>query len=277
MRLSSRSYPHPVVGNRDDVPGAAFQAALDMTSDKEAVYLDATVKCSSKTINDLVKKKEASFVLHVECGNTLYRKVFDFHDGNYRAQIPSNNLNDSVEVNVFAKANRDISGYRVDAAHPDYGGVTFEIEKGDILAVGEGHIFYLDAPFDALSPIGSIMEIHEAHQDGDMPMQVDYNGPKIQIVLSKKDFADYKLLKINESLSVALTTTIVLPVLIEAIRIVQTDSDDDDLRWVRALRRRIEGMGLKPDGDSLQLAQDILELPLKRTFAAARMLAEGAS
>jgi hypothetical protein len=276
MRLSSRSYPHPVVGNRDDVPGAAFQAALEMTSDKEAVYLDATVKCSSKTINELVKKKDASFVLHVECSNTLYRKVFEFHDGSYRAQIPSDNLNDSVEVNVFAKANRDISGYRVDAAHADYGSVAFDVENGDILAVGEGHIFYLDAPFDALSPIGSIMEIHEAHQDGDMPMEVDYNGSKIQIVLSKRDFADYKLLKTNESLLVALTTTIVFPVLIEAIGIVK-DEGDDDLRWVRALRRRIESMGLNLDGDPFELAQDILELPVKRTFTAARMIAEGAS
>ncbi len=33
MRLSSRSYPYPVVGNRDDVPSLAFQAALDMSSD----------------------------------------------------------------------------------------------------------------------------------------------------------------------------------------------------------------------------------------------------
>jgi len=61
MRLSSRSYPHPVVGNRDDVPSAAFQAALEMTTDKEAIYLDVAVKCSSKTINDLVKKKDAQF------------------------------------------------------------------------------------------------------------------------------------------------------------------------------------------------------------------------
>lgn len=40
MKLSSRSYPHPVVGSRDDVPGAAFQSVLEMTTDKEAVYID---------------------------------------------------------------------------------------------------------------------------------------------------------------------------------------------------------------------------------------------
>lgn len=276
MRLSSRSYPHPVVGNRDDVPGAAFQAVLEMTTDKEAVYIDATVNCSSKTINDLVEKNDASLVLHVECGNTLYRRVFEFHNGPYRAQIPADNLNDSVEVNVFAKANRDISGYQVDASHPDYGSVTFDVENGDILAVGEGQVFYLDAPFDALSPIGSIMEIHEAQKEGDLPMQVDFNGPKIQIMLSKKDFADYKLLKTNEGLLVTLTTTIVLPVLIEAIRVLQDDCEDD-LRWVRALRRRIESAGLKLDDEPLELAQNILELPVKRTLSAARMLAEGTS
>src|SRR5256885_13049505 len=174
MRLTSRSYPHPVVANRDDVPGAAFQATIEMKTDKEAIYLDAGVNCSSKTINELVKKKDACFVMHVECGNTLYRHVFEFHENSYRAQISIDRLHDAVEVNVFARAARTISGYRVDGAHPDYGTVAFEVEKGDILAVAEGQIFYLDAPFDALTPIGSIMQIHEAQAEGDRPMQIDF-------------------------------------------------------------------------------------------------------
>jgi hypothetical protein len=276
MRLSSRSYPHPVVGNRDDVPGAGFQATLEMTTDKEMIYIDAVVKSSSKTINDLIKKKDASVVMHVECSNTLYRRAFEFHDGSYRAQIPVDSLNDAVEVNVFVRAARALSGYRVDAAHPDYGNATFDIEKSDILAVAEGQIFYLDAPFDALSPIGSIMEIHEAHEEGDRPMQVEFGVQKIVILLSKKDFADYKLLKSMEAMSVALTTTIVLPVLIEAIHIAQAESDDD-LRWVRALKRRVKAMELNLDDEPIEVAQKILELPVKRTLASARMLAGDAS
>jgi hypothetical protein len=277
MKLTSRSYPHPVVGNNDDVPGAAFQAALEMSTDKQAVYIDANIQCSSKTINQLLKKKDASLVLHVECSNTLFRKSFEFAEGQYRAQIPADSLNDSVEVNVFAKANRSFSGYRVEASHPDYGTVEFDIEKGNILAVAEGRVFYIDSKFDALSPIGSIMEIHEAHQDGDFPMRVDFNGPKIHIQLSKKDFADYKLLKATDGISLALSTTIVLPVLVEAIRQMREDLDDDQLRWVRALKSRIEGMNLKLDAEPLENAQLLLELPVKRTLGAARMYAEGAS
>jgi hypothetical protein len=274
MRLSERSYPHPVVGNRDDVPGAAFQAAVEMTTDKQAIYLDVTINCSSKTINDLIKKKDAQFVMHVECSNTLYRKAFEFEDAKYRLQIPIDNLNDAVEVNVFARATRAISGYRVDAAHPDYANVTFEVDKGDILAVADGNVFYLDAPFDALSPIGSIMQIQASHEAGDKPMQVQYSGPKIVIYLSKQDFADYKMLKsVSTDISIALSTTIVLPVLIKAIDQVR-ENDDDDLRWIRALKRRLEVLQLKIEDDSLEIAQKMLELPVKRTLASARMIAE---
>jgi hypothetical protein len=277
MKLSSRSYPYPVVGNRDDVPGAAFQAALEMTSDKQAVYLDAQIKCSSKTINDLVKKGDASFVIHVECSNTLFRKAFEFDEGTYRIQIPSDSLNDSVEVNVFTRAKKNLSGYRVDKAHSDYGNVAFMVEKGDILAVGDSHVFYVEAPFDALSPIGSIMQITETHKEGDQPMQVQYAGQKILVQLSKKDFADYKRLKTLEGVSAALTMGIVLPVLVDAIYSLQNGEQGDDLRWVRNLKRRIEDVGRKLSDDPLETAQRILELPLKRTLASAGKLSEADS
>lgn len=268
MRLSDRSFPYPVVGNRDDVPGAAFQATVEMTSDKQSVYLDASINCSSKTINNLVKKGDACFLLHVECSNTLFRRAFEFDETTHRIQIPSDRLNSAVEVNVFARATKDLSSYRVDGAHSDYGDVTFDLEKGDVLAVGDGQVFYVESNFDSLSRIGSIMQIHQG-QDLDMPMKVDYGREKILIYLSKKDFADYKALKGADNVLVPLTTAIVLPVLLQAIHIVK-DEPDDDLRWVRALRRRVENLGLTFDRDPLELAQLVLELPLKRAFATAR-------
>ncbi len=113
MRLSTRSYPHPVVGNRDDVPAAAFQANVEMTADKQTVYLDVSINSSSATVNQLIKEKHARYVLHVECSNTLFRRAYEFSGDSYRCAIPADNLNDAVEVNVFARAARNISEYRV--------------------------------------------------------------------------------------------------------------------------------------------------------------------
>jgi len=71
-------------------------------------------------------------------------------------------------------------------------------------------------------------------------------------------------------------TAIVLPVLIEAIHNLKENADDD-LRWVRALKRRMESLDLKTDDEPLELAQKLLELPVRRTLASTRMVAENAS
>src|SRR5258708_18546076 len=111
MKLSHRSYPHPVVGNADDVQDAAFQATIEMTTDKENIYLDVKPLCSSATLNKMIKSGVATFVTHVECSNTLFRRAFEFTEKEYRIKIPRNELNDDVEVNAFVRATKDIPGY----------------------------------------------------------------------------------------------------------------------------------------------------------------------
>src|ERR1700723_43234 len=274
MRLSIRSYPHPVVGNRDDVPGAAFQATVEMTTDKENIYLDVSVNCSSSTINRLLKDGEAVLVLHVECSNTMFRRAYEFRGSPFRCSIPKDNLNDAVEVNVFALAKRLLTRYRVDKAHEDYGDVRFSVDKANILAAGESQVFHVESDFDSMSRIGSIMQITEAPEEGEFPMRADFSADKIVIFLSKRDFAEYKQLKHNETVAGPITNSIVLPVLMEALHILK-QSDEEDCRWIGSIRRRIDDLQENLDSDFLVLAQKILELPLKRSLASARMLVEG--
>lgn len=279
MRLSDRSFPHPVLGNRDDVPDAAFQTTLQMTSDKQSVYVNAEVACSCKVLNTLLAAEKAKYVLHVECSNTLFRKAYEFSESPHRISIPADNLNGSVEVNVFVRANERIPEYHIPESHPDYADAVFDIRRGDILAVGQGEIFEIESNFDSLSRIGSIMQITEALRDGDIPMEPNFEGDKIVIFLSKTDFADYKMLKHHEHVCGPLTTTIVLPVLVEALHILKEENGglDDGRRWVRALTRRLEILGLNTDVEPLTLAQQILELPVKRALSSSRMLAEASS
>lgn len=280
MRLSARSYPHPVVGNRDDVPGSAFQSAIEVTTDKENIYLELTTACSADDLVDMIRSADAVYAVHVECSNTLYRAVFEFGESAKRIAIPSDNLNDVVEVNTFVIAKRAQATYRVAGAHPDYGDSFFEVGKGDILAVADGYVFSVESFFDALGRIGSIMQIVESPEDGDRAMVIDWNRDKITVVLAKPDFTDYKLLRGQDAVAAPLTCAIVLPVLTEALRMIAAgEIDDDTLRWARVLRARADALGreLTSSTDCLTLAQELLELPLRRALAAARQLAEAAS
>ncbi|MGH7953634.1 MAG: hypothetical protein ACREFE_17190, partial [Limisphaerales bacterium] len=103
---------------------AVAHAATSMQKSGQLWQLLTTVK----------KQVAAKQVVHVECSNTLFRRAYEFAESSKRISIPAENLNDAVEVNVFVRAQRDASGYSVDAAHSDYDGAKFQIQEGDILA-----------------------------------------------------------------------------------------------------------------------------------------------
>jgi hypothetical protein len=278
MRLSDRSYPHPVLGNKDDVIGAAFQATFDFSSDPTNYYISVATVCSSSTLNKLIANGTAGYVLHVECSNTLYRRVFDFTTPAHRIQIPADQLNDAVQVNVMIRARKDLPGYKIDKAHPDYGNIKFDMKGSDILAVAEGETFYADTSQDSLRKIGSIMQIEEWPEDGDHPMKVDFASNKIRIFLCKEDFKRYKTLKHIEKLASHLTTTIVLPVLLEALyHMEEENSGLESLGWYVNLQKRIDILDLEKESDQIAKAQRLLDLPIRRALAAAEQYGAVAS
>jgi hypothetical protein len=273
MKLSHRSYPHPVVGNADDVLEAAYQATVEMTSDKENIYLSTKTLCSSTTLSKLIKSGDATFVVHVECSNTLYRQAHEFTTPEYQFQIPRNELNDDVEVNTFIRALKDMPTYRIDGAHPDYGSATFDVKAGDVLAVGEGYVFTIESNFDSMSRIGSIFKLQPSSEDGDQPMRMNPNGDKLIVILSKPDIKVYNDLKYQAHLLPMLASVLVLPILTEALHLLQeAGGEEDSRRWVRVLTRKLKELGLenKPD-EELITAQKLLELPIRRAFSVANL------
>lgn len=276
MKLSHRSFPHPVVGNADDVVDTAFQAAVSVHNDRVNYYIHVKLQCSSNTISKLVKKGDVVYVLHIECGNTLYRSATEFSETEREFMIPGECLNSNVEVNVFAQAKKDIAKYKVENAHPDYADATFAVSAGDILAISEGHSYDADINFDMLRSMSSIMEIKEREDKDDAPMEIVLNYEKIRIYLSQADFENYKIIRAHQVLSASLIATIVLPALVEALMAMKEDdqSDIEDTRWCRCLKRRIEYAGLSLEAPPLKLAQEILEKPVKRAFMSARALLE---
>ncbi|MGB6986055.1 MAG: hypothetical protein WBD74_08815, partial [Candidatus Aquilonibacter sp.] len=119
--MSERSYPYPVVGNRDDVPGADFQATIQVAFDGETAFINVEALTSSETLLELIRAGLAIYALHIECSNTLYRAIFRSPDPSFRAGISLDAINDTVEVLVTILAIDAIPEYRVAGQHSDYG------------------------------------------------------------------------------------------------------------------------------------------------------------
>ena len=274
MKLRHRSFPHPVLGNADDVSGAAFQAVFEPNQDREFYYLKTTFQCSSRTLLELIEKKKAAYVLHVECSNTVFRERCLSYQPDLKHPVDSEKLNGTIEVNFFICAEESITDYVIEGAHPDYAGIRFQINKGDVLAVADGRTFEAVKDYDAVKKVSTIMQIEPFKESGDRPMQAVFAAEKIRILLSKDDYKNYILLKVYEGLQHVFACSIVLPVLMEAIRIVKGSDTEQfsDLRWFKNLSSRLEEPGLKKEEDPLTLAQLLLELPLHRALEGAKRI-----
>ena len=131
-----------------------------------------------------------------------------------------------------------ISPYRVDGANEVYAGTTFTVEPGDVLAVGDYREVYLDRDRDALRRVGSIIKIVRSNQKGDHPMRVAFDTDKIAIQLCEADYQAYHALPHQPHLRSLLATTLVLPVLVQAV--LQLDQHTEQgCKWVEIVRRRI--------------------------------------
>ena len=106
MKIKTRAFPHPVVGNGDDVD-AEFQVAIDPpTADGTNYAIAIDILTNAETLKQLIKQKKAVFSLHVECSSTMYRKHFDFTTYKKTVRIPVDHLAGVVEINVVARAKK---------------------------------------------------------------------------------------------------------------------------------------------------------------------------
>lgn len=274
MKLRNRSYPTPVVGNADDVPGAGFQAVIECETDASTAYFQASIQCSSQTLSKMLDKGSASIRIHIECGATMFRTASRLEGLQGHAVVDIAKLKDDVEVVPFICAEKEVRKYRPEGLHSDYGDRSWTVRRGDVLAVGDMVRFSIEKKHDAIRKIGSIMQIQKAPFD-DGPMEVDTTAEqKIIVRLAGRDFDLYHALKLNKAYEAQLTTAIVLPALMQAIQTIGEAEDGEHApHWARVLRRRLEDAECGEADDLVVKAQKVLDMPIRRALAKAQQTA----
>ncbi len=267
MKVNTKSYPHPVLGNGDDL-GGSFKVEFRRELSRVEIVLNPTFILKNNAIEELLKKGKAFFATEAECRSTFFRKSFSTNKQIGRFSIPATALRERVAVGFYVCAGQDIRGYRPSDPHPDYEGAIFDVDAGDILAIGGHCSFIAEKSFDPLRPpVSSFMSIMEgAHHEG--PMQIDYEGEKITIILSKADWKNYLEVRGQKLAEGILHGSIVFPALIDAIHIMRTRGTEyESMNWYGRLDAILEAKGLQ-EKDPFEAGQKILENPASRSFKA---------
>jgi hypothetical protein len=265
MKVSAKSYPHPVLGNEDDL-GGFFNVDFSYELGKEEIVLSSAFSLENSAIEDLIKKGKALFVAEIECGATFFRRSFSSAKPVERFAVPAKMLRERVTVGFYICADQNIQNYRPSDPHPDYEGIAFDIEAGDVIAMGGYSSFIAEKNFDPLRPpVSSFMSIMEgSYHEG--PVDVDYETDKITVILSKTDWMKYINVRNQKTVVGVIHASIVFPVLTDAIHQVQNgNSDYENSNWFGRLEAILTTKGLM-DKEPLQAAQKILDNPATRSF-----------
>lgn len=265
MKYNNRFYPHPVLGIRDDIDGS-FQCHMTVEVDKDNTIVTPQLKLDNKDLEKLVSLKKASFCIHTYCRGTMFREVFRIKDPvSYKITIPTYKLNGETEMDFFICAEEELNNYSNSGSNIDYKGYVFQIEKGDIIAYGGKAIFYSNKSPEQLKSVSAIMNIKNSGQKNG-PFFNEYDGPKITINISDSDYDQYQILKQYKSLIPVIHSSLVFPALYEALNFMEYDEAADqynEFDWYKLLRKRLEEI---KGNTLLEKAQNILDLPINRTF-----------
>ncbi len=274
MRTSNLSFPYPVLGVKDDVQGQ-HKVEVGLRLSGSEVKISGRHVLFNETIEELVKQKRAAFCAQVMCPKTFFRTVYCSPQKEQEIVIPQDHLRDSVSVDFFIAAQKDIPEYGNKKAHKDYAGYNFFVGKADVLSFGGTFNFIASKQWMATKSISSFMSIRQGDfQSGPVKIDLTSSNGKIVIELSKNDFERYRKNSRNESFYPIYHSCIVFPALLYAVtQMLLPDGADSysDYLWFQVLdeRKRSDKTLSELDWDpanAAEIAQAILDNPINRAF-----------
>lgn len=273
---ASVSYPHPVLGIRDDIAGELTWAdcEIDCQVEETSIKLGG-IAVSNPTLDGLIKAGKAAFTCLVSCTATYFREAQRIAEPGTPLKIRSEKLVGKVELQVMICATEALHGYHPDGLNADFGEASFELNKGDILALAETtYSFFVDKDFDPLeSGVSSIVRVRGGGE-ANGAFKVQFDGDQIELTLSPADWEAYGRYRLQASYVVH--AILVTPVLVEAIRFVRsTEVDHEALRsckWFARLEALLLAHNVSPAVEASVAAQLLLrsagstEGPVTRAF-----------
>ena len=288
MQINPRAYPHPVLAHwGDDIIDSTFQGVVTGSGAKNAYIFEAVFKTNNADLLTLVEQKKAMYAVHVECTSTRYRNLFKSQEERFSFEISAALIDGKVDVCSFILASTLIDRYRNTNFHSDYGKSSFQVKKGDTLAVAPDQIIEATKKHDPLRRVSSIFSIVQNDSEKATGMDINTVGPKVVVSLSKPNFDASLSLRHSVAYHPVLIGSIIVPALVEVLDRLRRAAQEGnlemytDFRWFLVIDRKLREKNIRLAEDpesftdsSLKIAHEILGQPLRLSLNGLRAMTE---
>ena len=168
MKINDISLPYPVLGISDDVYPLL---KADCVSIEKPITTATTLQFKvhlrqkNKEISQFIRKGKAEYVCEVDCFKTFYRSCVRHSSPDFTIEIPRKSVSGRIKFDSFVTVKTPIEHYHNSQFNPDYDGVYFDMEPGDVLVAFPSAYYNLDVKYDKLFAAGSFMQIANGGDD----------------------------------------------------------------------------------------------------------------
>ena len=278
MDIRHKLYPYPVLSEMTDDYVDSYFRFEDVKAERgiREIILKIKLNLSNIEIQRLIDEEKAEYVVHIECSSTCYRKIVRSSEADIKKSIPENELNGRVSVCAFIVAKSEINAYSNSNFNEDYESITFDMHRGNMLAIGGQIDVDVTKEVEEMTKIPSIFTICRCAEDTDDSMKIDVYGEKIAITLSNLSFQNYKVLANMPSMLPVFHSMIIIPALIYALDTLKKDGIEpfEELRWLKSIRRSLKQYECELSADildtipSYELAQKLIDCPIDKALSA---------
>lgn len=282
MQVKNKLYPYPVL-NQNPINSTFFNRNFKLCFKREdtkgcVLLRDIHFETNSNYITKLYEEGAIDVVCIVECSHSVFRKNYPITNKLGKTlPLNTNDFNGKVEISLFAYAKKDFS-ISSEEFLDDYKGVSFPIDKYDILAVDDGIVAKFDHMESEENMVKSIFSITiDEALSADDAYSTFYEGKKISIYLSRTQYENYNIVYNSPNFKEVFFNMLLVPVLTEAFttikRLLEDDSTIDDIcdkyTWFASVKKgyqKIHANELTKDlfleDSPVSLAQKLLGKPL---------------
>ncbi|EFE86559.1 hypothetical protein [Fusobacterium periodonticum] len=277
MEIKYKLYPYPVLWDKNDdyKKPSKFSVEVEPKEDFKNIKLKINFLLKDKEIEKLIKENKAEYVVHIEGSSTYFREIISTKETEISYVLKDRDILGRLQVNFFILARQDIKNYKNDNFNEDYSSETFNLKKGNIIAIADGYRFDIEKNDDELGKISSIFSICKKETVEQTGMTIDMGYEKIRIGLNITDYVNYSQLSQNPNKVESVNSIIIFPALIYIFEQLKKDFNETDYteyKWFRALENIFKkngedlNKGLLENEISIDLAQRVLNYPIERAF-----------
>lgn len=297
MRLKNRLFPYPVI-NRElslsNYKTKKFALSFEKKIDNgDLVLQNLKIETDSDFFKKSFRDGDIGIKLVVECSATVFRQAFEISLDPTNLKIAKNDLSGFFEISAFAYARKDFSLVSSEFDE-DYEGLSFAIDRYDILAVDDGlssKIEHPDADSSVASSIFSIISSSDLNDQGYYESECE-DQKKILISLPETQYKDFQAIYKTDRYKEVFFNMFLIPALADGLLRCQSlakeseeesfDSVCESFPWFRSVIRAYKKLtgedlsfGAFKDESPLKMAQILLGKPLATSLEVVREDAEG--